>query len=190
MRELSLNVMDIAQNSITAGAALIEILVEETSNPHMLSIQIADNGKGMDEEQVKSVTDPFYTTRTTRKVGLGIPLFKMAAEMTGGTFSIESAVGKGTTVAADFHAGHVDMTPLGDINSTIRMLILCNPDRDFVYRRTYNGESFSLDTRELREVLGADVPLSDPEVAQWVRDYLTENTQTILGGATTDEIIS
>lgn len=190
MRELSLNVMDIAQNSITAGASLIEILVEETKQPETLVIKIADNGKGMTEEQVRRVVDPFYTTRTTRKVGLGIPLFKMAAEMTGGAFSIESTVGEGTTVTAKFLAAHVDMTPLGDINSTIRMLILCNPDRDFVFCRSLDGESFTLDTRELREVLGAEVPLSDPEVAQWVREYLTENTETILGGANTDEIIS
>ena len=189
MRELSLNVMDIAQNSITAGASLIEITVEETKSPAELTIQIKDNGKGMSQEQVNSVVDPFYTTRTTRKVGLGIPLFKMAAEMTGGSFSIESALHKGTTVTARFVESHVDMTPLGDINSTIHMLVMCNPDRDFVFRRSIENQSFTLDTRELREVLGSDVPLNAPEVTQWVREFLTENTETILGGANTDEII-
>ena len=112
MRELSLNVMDVAQNSITAGASLIEILVEEDRQKGELVIFIIDNGKGMSEEQVQRVIDPFYTTRTTRKVGLGVPFFKMEAEMTGGDFSIQSQLGKGTTVRARFVTSHVrNMTP-------------------------------------------------------------------------------
>ena len=116
MRELSLNVMDIAQNSISAGASLITIRVEEDRPADTLSISVEDNGKGMSPETVQKVIDPFYTTRTTRSVGLGVPLFKMEAEMTGGSFQIDSQLGVGTTLTAVFKPSSVDMIPLGDIN--------------------------------------------------------------------------
>ncbi|MCI9224221.1 MULTISPECIES: ATP-binding protein [unclassified Acutalibacter] len=185
MRELSLNVMDIAQNSISAGASLITVTVEEDEDLDELSISIGDNGRGMTPEQVEHVTDPFFTTRTTRSVGLGVPLFKMEAEMTGGRFSIESTVGVGTTTTAVFKPSSVDMIPLGDINGTISMLVMMNPDLDFLYTRGYRprGEErreFALDTRELRTVLGEDVPLNLPDVTQWVNDYLSENTSELL----------
>lgn len=185
MRELSLNVMDIAQNSISAGASLITITVEEDEALDELSISIGDNGRGMTPEQVRHVTDPFFTTRTTRSVGLGVPLFKMEAEMTGGRFSIESQVGVGTTTTAVFKPSSVDMIPLGDINGTVNMLVMMNPDLDFLYTRRYRpagGEQreFALDTRELRQVLGEDVPLNLPDVTQWVKDYLGENTSELL----------
>ena len=127
MRELALNVMDVAQNSISAGATLITLTVEEESAADRLSITLEDNGCGMTEEQVRSVVDPFYTTRTTRKVGLGVPLFKMEAEMTGGSFSIRSQKGRGTILTAIFVPSHVDMIPLGDISGTVRLLVTCNP---------------------------------------------------------------
>ena len=123
MRELSLNVLDIAQNSISAGATLIEIEIREDTAGRLLTIRIADDGCGMTPEKLKSVADPFYTTRTTRKVGMGVPLFRMAAEMTGGGFDITSEPGKGTTVTALFHTDHVDFIPLGDICSTVTMLL-------------------------------------------------------------------
>lgn len=179
MRELSLNVMDIAQNSISAGASLITVAVEE--NETLLSIVVEDNGRGMTPEQVRSVTDPFYTTRTTRKVGLGIPLFKMEAEMTGGGLTVQSQPGKGTVVRAEFVPSHVDMIPLGDINDTMMLLITCNPDRDFLFRRRIGEEEFTLDTRELRGILG-DVPLNAPDVALWIKEYLAEQTAEIKGG--------
>lgn len=135
MRELSLNVLDIAQNSISAGAKLIEIDIREDTAKRLLTIRIADDGCGMTREKLKSVTDPFYTTRTTRKVGMGVPLFRMAAEMTGGSFEIDSEPGKGTVVTALFHTDHVDFVPLGDICSTVTMLICMNTDRDFRYCR-------------------------------------------------------
>ena len=182
MRELALNVMDIAQNSIVAEASLIEITVCEDNKEKTLSISISDNGKGMTEDQVKNVVDPFYTTRKTRSVGLGIPLFKMAAEMTGGNFKIDSEKGVGTKVIAKFKTDNIDMTPLGDINSTISLLIRCNPDRDFIYKRVYNGKTFDLDTRKLREIL-EDVPLDSTEVMTFIDEYLKENTQDIFGGA-------
>lgn len=185
MRELSLNVMDIAQNSISAGASLITVTVEEDEALDELMISIGDNGRGMTEEQVQHVTDPFFTTRTTRSVGLGVPLFKMEAEMTGGRFSIESQVGVGTTTTAVFKPSSVDMIPLGDINGTINMLVMMNPDLDFLYTRRYTpmgGElrEFALDTRELRQVLGEDVPLNLPDVTQWVKEFLSENTSELL----------
>lgn len=184
MRELSLNVMDIAQNSLSAGAQLTQILVTEEREADRLTIVIADDGKGMTAEQVAHVIDPFYTTRTTRKVGLGIPLFKMEAQMTGGDFSIDSTPGAGTTVTARFVPSSIDMIPLGDINSTVSLLIKCNPDRDFLFRHAVDGESFTLDTRELRAVLGEEVPLDAPDVTEWIGEYLKENTQLLFGGAT------
>ena len=132
MRELSLNVMDIVQNSVRAGASLITVQVAESKKHDTLTITITDNGCGMSAEQVKSVIDPFFTTRTTRKVGLGVPLFKMEAEMTGGSFQIDSEKGKGTKVTAVFRPSHVDMIPLGDIASVIHLLITCNPELDFL----------------------------------------------------------
>lgn len=183
MRELSLHVMDIAQNSIAAGASLIAVRVQECTKEDRLTIVVEDNGKGMTEEQVKQVCDPFYTTRTTRKVGLGIPLFQMAARMTGGDVSIASTPGVGTTVTAVFVPSHVDMIPLGDINSTILLLITCNPERDFLFERTVDGRSLELDTRKLRDILGGEVPLNSPDVTQWIKDYLREQSETIIGGA-------
>lgn len=176
MRELALNVMDVAQNSISAGATLITLTVEEESAADRLSITLEDNGCGMTEEQVRSVVDPFYTTRTTRKVGLGVPLFKMEAEMTGGSFSIRSQKGRGTILTAIFVPSHVDMIPLGDISGTVRLLVTCNPTLDFVYRRSRDGREFTMDTRELRQVLGEDVPLNAPEVSEWIAGYLEEQT--------------
>lgn len=174
MRELSLNVMDVAQNSISAKATLIEIAQKADSTAGTLVITISDNGCGMTAEQVQSVTNPFYTTRTTRSVGLGVPLFKMACEMTGGSFSIVSEPGRGTAVTAKFITGHIDMTPAGDMSETILLLITCNPDIDFTYTNERDSGGYTLDTRELREALGGEVPLNDPGVAAWIRAYLAE----------------
>ena len=178
MRELSLNILDIAQNSITANASLITIEVLENTVEHTLLIGIYDNGKGMSEEQVKSVIDPFFTTRTTRKVGMGIPLFKMAAEQTGGRLEIKSEIGVGTEVRAYFMTDSVDFTPLGDVASTVQMLITMNTDRDFLYKHSVNGKEFVADTREIKEILG-DVPLDTYEVSQWLIDFIKENTEVL-----------
>lgn len=182
MRELSLNILDIAQNSITAGASLITIEIAEETATKTLIIGIYDNGKGMSEEQVRSVIDPFFTTRTTRKVGMGIPLFKMAAEQTGGSLQIKSELGVGTEVRATFKTDSVDFTPLGDVAATVQMLISMNTDRDFIYRRSVDGRDFTLDTREVKEILG-DVPLDAYEVSQWLIEFINENTHELYGGA-------
>jgi anti-sigma regulatory factor (Ser/Thr protein kinase) len=182
MRELSLNVMDIAQNSVRAEAEVIEIRCLENTVDNTLVIEIQDNGKGMTKEQVQNVTDPFFTTRTTRKVGLGVPLFKMAAEQTGGNFEIKSELGQGTLTRAVFKTDNVDMTPLGDINSTISILIRCNPNTQIVYTRSRDDKTFTLDTRELKQILG-EVPLDNPDVMEWIEAFLKENEENIFGGA-------
>ena len=178
MRELSLNILDIAQNSITAGASLITVEIAEDTIAEEMFIGIYDNGKGMSEEQVKSVIDPFFTTRTTRKVGMGIPLFKMAAEQTGGNLTIKSELGVGTEVRATFKTDSVDFTPLGDVAATVQMLISMNTDRDFVYRRLVDKKEFTLDTRQIKEILG-DVPLDAYEVSQWLIEFIKENTEVL-----------
>lgn len=177
MKELSLNILDIAENSVKAGASLTEITVEETADK--LTLTIADDGCGMDENMVASVTDPFCTTRTTRKVGMGIPLLKMAAEMTNGSFSITSKVkgqdttDHGTEVVAVFNKNHIDFTPLGDATESILTLIQGHPDTDFLFKHILPDKTVTLDTRELRAVL-EDVPLNSYEIIVWIRDYLNE----------------
>ncbi len=178
MKELSLNILDIAQNSIRAEATCIEILIDETETT--LTLTIRDNGYGMSEDFVKTVTDPFSTTRTTRKVGMGIPLLKLAAEQTGGTFSIKSverAVDPehcGTETSAMFYKNHLDFTPLGDVVSTVVLLIRGSAQTDFVFRHTMPDKTVARDTREVRQVLGDEVPLDTYEVLAWIRDMLTE----------------
>ena len=181
MRELSLNILDIAQNSIAAGASLIEIEIAENTVSKQLTITISDNGCGMTKEQLENVLDPFFTTRTTRKVGMGIPLFKLAAEQTGGSLKIESEKGKGTTTSAVFRTDSIDFTPLGDVTSTVTILISMNTDRDFIYTRRLDSEGFELSTVQLKEILEG-VPLSEPEVVQWMKDYINEQTNILLGG--------
>ena len=173
--------LDIAQNSIRAEASLITIGVIEDRKEQTMEIFIEDNGCGMTKEQVEQVMDPFFTTRTTRKVGLGVPLFKMSAEATGGNFSISSQPGKGTKTTAFYHTGHIDMMPLGDMDSTLISLISVNPDIDFCYIRSIDSRSFTLDTREIKEVLGKDVPINAPEILVYLKDLLRENTEEIGG---------
>ena len=182
MQELSLNVLDIAQNSVRAGARLIEIMVDEQPESDIMTITVADDGCGMTPEQAAHVTDPFFTTRTTRRVGLGVPFLKMAAEMTGGGLTIETAPGRGTTVRAVFGLTHIDRMPLGDIAATICSLIQCNPEIDFTYTYRRGESSFMADTREFCAVLG-DVPLSNPEVVAFIGSFIRENTQEITAQA-------
>ena len=178
-----MNVLDVAENSVAAGSTLTSITVEIDTAKRLLAVTIADNGKGMDEETVRRVTDPFYTTRTTRKVGLGLPLFREAAEATGGALHIRSQPGRGTTVRATFTLGHIDLAPLGDMTGTVVGLVQCNPKIDFVYRVVADGEEFCMDTREVRDILEG-VPLSTPEVAVFLRGYLQENTENLLKRST------
>lgn len=174
MKELSLNILDIAENSVKAKAKDIVISLVEEGNK--LTFSVSDNGCGMSEEQVRSVMDPFFTTRTTRKVGMGIPLLKLAAEQTGGYIDIKSSAepeNHGTTTTGIFFTDHIDFTPLGDVISTIITLIQGSPDTHWVYSHTGNGKDISIDTDELKAVLG-DVPLDNPEVLMWIRGSLEE----------------
>ena len=177
MKELSLNILDIAKNSVKAGADTVFVTLTETADT--FTMKISDNGCGMKPDFLKTVTDPFSTTRTTRKVGMGIPLLEFAAERTGGHIEIESKhidsypLGHGTTVRAFFNKGHIDFAPLGDIISTLITLIQGHPDRDFVFVHKKEGLIISLDTREIRESLG-DIPLNTFEVLMWIRDNLRE----------------
>ena len=148
----------------------------------ILTLRVEDDGRGMDADTLQRVRDPFYTTRTTRKVGMGIPLFRMAAEMTGGSLDIVSEPGKGTAVTASFSLSHIDRMPLGDMAGTVTALIRLNPGVDFVYRHTVDGRSFEMDTRELRAQLG-DVPLSEPDVMEWIDGYLREQEDSLGGTA-------
>lgn len=176
--EISLNILDISQNSISAGATLIEIKVDINTEKKQLFVMINDNGKGMSEGQLAQVADPFFTTRTTRNVGLGIPFFKQAAECTGGDFSISSVPGKGTGVMALFCTDHIDCMPLGDINATIHSLVTMNESIDFYYEYKVNHDKFELDTREIRKIVG-DVSFQEPEISEFLRGYLEENEAEI-----------
>lgn len=182
MTEISLNVLDVAENSTRAGASLVTITVDTDTQADRMTITIEDDGCGMTQEQIDRVTDPFFTSRTTRKVGLGVPFYKYAAESTGGSFSIRSQVGKGTVVQAVFVLSHIDRMPLGDINCTIHMLVVYHPTTDFIYRYCYNGHTFTLDTQEFRQILG-DIPFDAPEISSYIMEYLTENKLEADGGA-------
>ena len=178
MKELSLNVLDIAKNSVKARASLIRITIEEQNG--CLTLTIADDGCGMPPEIVEGVMNPFYTTRKTRKVGMGIPLLKLAAEQTGGSVSIQSRhegeypESHGTDVTAIFYTDHIDFTPVGDLVSTMETLIMGSPEIDFVFSHKTERHCVTLDTREIRAVLGEDVPLDSFEVIQWIGQYLRE----------------
>ena len=174
-----MNILDVAENSVAAHARLVRIALAIDPAQGRLTLCIADDGTGMDAEMAARVTDPFCTSRTSRKVGLGLPFLKMAAELTGGEMQLQSAPGKGTTVTAWFTLGHIDLPPLGDIGGTVATLIQCSPHIDFVFTLTAGPDAFVADTREIRQLLG-DVSLAEPQVALWLREYLAENTQELL----------
>ncbi len=178
MNEISLNILDVAENSTRANAENVEITVSAYTASDDLVVTIKDDGCGMSEEQVSHVTDPFFTTRTTRKVGLGIPFFKMAAELTGGSFRIESREGVGTLVEAVFKLSNVDRMPLGDINATIYTLVSYHEDTNFRYEYKINDQSFILDTVEMRNIIG-DVSFQEPEISQFIKGYLDENKSEV-----------
>ncbi|MBQ8391988.1 MAG: ATP-binding protein [Clostridia bacterium] len=183
MQEISLNILDIAENSIRANATLIEVMIEEAPSTDVFAFTVKDNGCGMDAEMVKRVSDPFVTTRTTRKVGLGISLLKSLAQQAGGDIKLQSEVGVGTIIRADFSYSHIDRQPLGDISAVMVSLISMNPTLDFVYTHSFEKEEFQLDTRELRKILGEEVSFSELSVAQWIGEYINENLTEIYGGA-------
>lgn len=181
MTELSLNVLDIAQNSILARATLIEIDITADTSKDLLRIRIKDNGCGMTRAQADRAQDPFFTTRTARTVGLGIPFYRYAALSTGGSFSIQSIPGSGTAVSAVFCLSHIDRMPLGNMTDTMHTLITLNAQIDFLYTYCIDDRSFHLDTREFRERL-EDIPFYAPQVSSYIRDYLSEHKNEVDNG--------
>lgn len=178
MRELSLHILDIVQNSLAAQASLVQITINENSEKNLFLIEIEDNGRGMSDEQVKRALDPFYTTRTTRRVGLGLPMLQANAQACGGDVFIESVPSLGTKVRAEFQLDHIDRPPLGDMVSTLVSLVAGSPQVDFVYIRRRDEKSFCFQTQELREHL-QETPLNHPDVLSWIRDYLREKENTM-----------
>jgi anti-sigma regulatory factor (Ser/Thr protein kinase) len=173
VRELSLHVLDILENALAAGATLIELEISESTAQNRLTIRVSDNGRGMDANTLRRVTDPFFTTRTTRQVGLGLPLLKAAAQRCNGDLTISSQPGVGTQVLAEFQRDHIDRAPLGDMKSTVLGLILAERPCDLSYEHRVDERSFCLDTRDLRCILG-DVPLTHPQARAWLEEYLDQ----------------
>lgn len=174
MKELSLHILDIVQNSVAAGAKFITLDLIEDVNTDLLEFSIKDDGCGMTEETLKKVTDPFTTGRTTRRVGLGIPLLKAAAELTGGELELTSEPGVGTTVTARFVYDSIDRQPLGNMAETILGIIISYENIDFVYYHRVNEKEFTIDTREIKGILG-EISLNEPEVVLWLSGFLNEN---------------
>lgn len=180
MKELSEHILDIVQNSTAAGATHIGITLTEDEQ-HLLTVVIEDNGRGMEPEMLNTVTDPFTTSRTTRMVGLGLPLYRMSAEQTGGGLSIASTPGVGTTVTARLHTDHLDCPPLGDLPRTVALLVQGSPHIDFSYLHTNPKGCAELNTAELRETLGEEISLAAPEIFLWICDYLKEQESQLEG---------
>ena len=180
MRDISLHILDIAENSIRAGASLISISIRMDLCRDTLSVEIDDNGCGMSREMLERVKSPFTTSRTTRKVGLGIPLFAAGCENTGGNLDIWSQPGIGTKLTAVYRNSHIDRPPLGNLAETVCMLTLMNPEIDFVFT-AQKDETFGYDTREIKMTLNG-LPITQPEVVKFIGEYLSEGTEQVFGG--------
>ena len=181
MRELADNILDIAQNSISARASLVEIDITVDHSRDTVALRFVDDGCGMSAEMAQAVSDPFTTTRKTRKVGLGLPLLKMTAQATGGDFAIESEIGKGTTVSVSFGLSHIDRPPMGDVPGSLFTLVLMNPRTDFLFVYDYDGKNFTFDTRVIRETV-APIPLDHPEISAWIKECLYQEITELHGG--------
>ena len=178
MKEISLHILDIVQNSVSAGASTVHIAVEEDSILDLISVKITDDGRGMDSETVLRVTDPFYTTRTTRKVGLGLPLMKSTAIDCGGSFAIDSAPGQGTIVNASWRRSHIDTPPLGDMVATMLTILLGDETVDFLYKHSIDDRVFEFESREMKEALDG-MSFQEIEVYDWLKSFLGEGEANI-----------
>lgn len=181
MRELSLHILDVVENGITAGAHCIWIRVEESTTRDRLEISIRDDGCGMPAEKIRNLSDPFVTTRTTRRVGLGLSLLAAAARRCEGDIHVNAEPGRGTEVTAFFRRSHIDRAPLGDMASTLGMLIIGNPHLDFVYIHRVDEEEFVLDTRELKAELEG-LFLSEPVVVQHLMESMRRSLNQLASG--------
>jgi hypothetical protein len=178
MKDLSLHILDIVQNSISAKATLIQISITESISSNFYKLTIEDNGCGMSSEMVEKVTDPYTTSRTTRKVGLGLPLLKQNAELANGYLSIASELGVGTTVTAMFEYNHIDRVPIGDVAGVVVMLISMNPTINFIYTHTAPQGKYRFDTQEIKEILG-DVSIRDMAIQKYLKEMIQENLEEI-----------
>ena len=181
MRELSLHIMDIVENGISAGATLIRITITEDIKANRLKIEIRDNGRGISREKMEKVMDPFYTTRTTRRVGLGLSLFKEASKRCEGEFRLTSEEGKGTEVLATFRRNHIDLAPLGDMAGSLTSLIMGNPEVDFLYTHRVDEEDLVIDTREIKNALDG-LTINDPHVIKYISDTIRESITDLRAG--------
>jgi hypothetical protein len=181
MLELSKHILDIAENSIRAGCRKVLITVIEDLKADTLTLEISDDGKGMNGDEIERALDPFYTTKKVRRVGLGLPMLKLAAELAGGSFRMVSQEGRGTTVNVTFGHSHIDRQPLGDVGLTMASLIIGSPQVDFVYTHRKNGRLYRLDTRDIRHELG-DVPIEHVEVLSLIRGDIDQGMRDL--GAT------
>lgn len=181
MRELSLHILDIMQNSTAANASLIKVSILAKLEIGMLEVVIEDNGNGMDSDHLARVTDPFSTTRTTRKVGLGIPLFKASAEQSGGSFGITSQKGVGTVVTARYVIDHIDRPPLGELAGVITDMASAYPELEIQLLLESGSKQFVFSSREVSKILG-EVPLTEFAVVKWLREYIREGMEDIFGG--------
>jgi len=182
LRELSLHILDVVENGITAGADIIRIQVEESRAANLLSIKINDNGRGIPAEKLKKLQDPFVTTRTTRRVGLGLSLLAAAAERCDGKLVVAAATAGGTEVTATFQHSHIDRAPMGDMAATMATLLMGNPQIDFVYKHTIDGEEFMMDTRELKKELG-DSALENPMVIHHLGKSIRTSLNQLISNA-------
>jgi anti-sigma regulatory factor (Ser/Thr protein kinase) len=171
VKEIALNILDIANNSIRAKCTLLEIKITESVKDNLLTLAIIDDGCGMDATTLAKVTDPFFSSRTTRHIGLGVPFLKQHAELAGGKFEITSTVGVGTNVFATFVLNHPDRQPLGDVPDVLLMLIASNPEIDFYYSFTTDDDELVFDTREIKKVLEG-IPINSPEVLKMLKDMM------------------
>jgi len=174
MKDLALHILDILQNSVTAGATLVKLQIDEIPADDKYLVKFTDNGKGMDAEMVQHVTDPFFTTRTTRKVGLGLPLLNQNAKRTGGSLMIHSTPGMGTEVLVEFSFKHIDRLPTGDIAGTLALTVSSYPAIEFIYTHNTPQGTFIFDTAEIKETLG-DLPISNPQVIAFMKDLIRDN---------------
>ena len=182
MKTLSYHLLDIVQNSINAGADLVEISIHEDDKKGLFSLVINDNGKGMDQNTLQKAIDPCFSTRKERKVGLGLSLLKQNAERTGGRFSIDSEPGKGTRVKAEFVKNHIDCPAIGELAGTIHQIIVFNSRKDFVYRHYRYGVGFEIDSRQIKEALD-HLPLHHPEISRYIEEMIRENLKELWEGA-------
>ena len=173
MEDLSLHILDIAENSIVAGAGKIRIKIIEDIKKNLLTIEIADNGKGMDKNTIKKAYDPFFTTKTVRRVGLGVPLLAQAARESNGSISIISKKGEGTAITVSFQYNHIDRKPLGNIAETLIVLITANPGIDFVFEHRKDSHTYCINTAEIKTDLG-DVPINNPGVIKFIKDDINK----------------